>query len=49
MSFITQVDRDGNSTYQAKDQSPRAQYHEAGDDAINIDSDSCIQLRGASG
>jgi len=45
MSFITQVDRDGNSSYQA----PKAPYHEARDDAINIDSDSCIQLRGASG
>ena len=44
--LIAQVDRDGNSTYQANYQPP-GEYPEAGGDALNVESDSCIQLTGA--
>jgi len=45
--LIAQVDRDGNSTYQANYQRP-GDYPDSGGDALNVESDSCIQLTGAS-
>eukprot|EP00802_Teleaulax_amphioxeia_P016744 Tamp_16870.p1 GENE.Tamp_16870~~Tamp_16870.p1 ORF type:complete len:343 (+),score=63.35 Tamp_16870:337-1365(+) len=41
--LIAQVDRDGNSTYQANYQRP-GDYPDSGGDALNVESDSCIQL-----
>ncbi len=45
--LIAQVDRNGNSTDQANFH-PGDYPQEAGGDELNVESDSCIQLTGAS-